>query len=458
MVQWTRRIWRSFARVYDDTWLGNLPSRHALIFSLNCMDMNLSKAASILKIDEQHIKNVLDYIEKFWPKLIRVNRGDAGTLIGLPNPYVVPAESEFFQEMYYWDSYPVILALLDHPKYSKLAIGMVENLLYLVERFGIIPNATRFYFLSRSQPPLLSHAVWHVYEKTKDKKWFERAIGIVEYEYRNVWVSEKHPNSRKVYEGLSRYYDMNVLHNLAEAESGWDMTARYSGNCLDYLPIDLNCLLYVYEEDFVKAYQILDEPEKVKYYQKKAKARAKKINELMWNQESGYWFDFNFVREHISPYITVAGFYPVTVGLASVDQAKKAADVIENRLLRKYGVVQSLKFIENKQWDWPNGWALMHLRVIEGLMAYGHDKLALKIVRRWIKINVDLFRESGKLWEKYDVVNGRIGIADRYPTQHGFAWTNACFLLLMSIAEQLEDSTRERKKVGRKEIAPAPAF
>jgi len=32
------------------------------------------------------------------------------------------------------------------------------------------------------------------------------------------------PNARLVYEGLSRYYDINYLHDLAEAESGWDHT------------------------------------------------------------------------------------------------------------------------------------------------------------------------------------------------------------------------------------------
>jgi len=211
--------------------------------------MNLSKVSSKLNIEEQDLQSVLTYIDKYWRKLIRYNPEDTGTLIGLPYAYVVPAGSEFFQEMYYWDSYPVILALLDHPKHKDLAIGMVKNLLHLVERFGIIPNASRFYFLSRSQPPLLSHAVWHVYEKTGDKKWLKKAIDTVEDEYKNVWTNSREIGYRLVYEGLSRYSDVNVLHDLAEAESGWDMTSRFRRNCLDYLPVDLNCLLYVYEKD-----------------------------------------------------------------------------------------------------------------------------------------------------------------------------------------------------------------
>ncbi len=47
---------------------------------------------------------VLDYIDSYWPRIIRENKAEHGTLIGLPYPYVVPSDSEMFQEMYYWDS------------------------------------------------------------------------------------------------------------------------------------------------------------------------------------------------------------------------------------------------------------------------------------------------------------------------------------------------------------------
>ena len=79
----------------------------------------------------------------------------------------------------------------------------------------------------------------------------------------------------------------------------------------------------------------------------------------------------------------------------------------------------------------------MQLRVVEGLLNYGYDHLALRIIAKWLSCNVKVFKETGCLWEKYDVVNGRIGVPDRYPTQSGFAWTNAVFLLLLDIAGDL---------------------
>ena len=70
------------------------------------------------------------------------------------------------------------------------------------------------------------------------------------------WAQKK-PNARRVHKDLSRYYDINMLHDLAEAESGWDMTPRFNHKALNYLPVDLNALLYKYEVDFARAAKIL---------------------------------------------------------------------------------------------------------------------------------------------------------------------------------------------------------
>lgn len=396
--------------------------------------MDIAKIAKEIRVSEKDLNSVLKYIEDYWPKLVREHKSDVHSLIGLPNPYIVPADGEVFQEQYYWDSYPVVRALIDHPKYSKLAIGMVDNLLYLVKRFGIIPNASRYYFLSRSQPPVLSSMVFVVYEKTKDNKWFENAIKLVEEEYSDVWMGKVHlRNFRHVYRGLSRYYDLNALNVLAEAESGWDMTSRFMGKCLDFLPIDLNCLLYKYEKDLEKGWGLLGNSKKSERYKELASKRVRVINKLMWDEKYGYFFDYNFVKKRRSHLVTVAGVFPLAVGLGTKDQAEKVVGVVERTLQKNYGVVQSVRFDENFQWDWPNGWAPMQLRVIEGFLNYGFDHLAQRIVKKWLFCNVKVFRETGCLWEKYDVVHGRVGVPDRYPTQPGFGWTNAVFLIFSNM-------------------------
>lgn len=397
------------------------------------------------EISSKDLEKVVGYIDAYWPKLIREKKEDRGTLIGLPNPYIVPSDSEVFQEQYYWDSYPVVRALIDHPKYSKVAIGMVNNLLHLVRRFGIVPNANRMYYLSRSQPPLLSSMVWIVYQETNDKKWFSEAIECVEHEYREVWLGKVNlRNFRYAYRGLSRYYDLNAVHILAEAESGWDNTARFMGRCMDFLPLDLNSLLYLYEKDLAKAYDVLGNKKKAESFDAAAKMRSEVMNELMWNKKVGYFFDYDFVNKRRSHLITIAGCYPMNVGIATRDQAEEITAVIEKVLQKKYGVSQSVRFVNNFQWDWPNGWAPLQLRVVEGLMRYGYNRLALRLVKKWLYLNIEIFKKTGKLWEKYDVVHGQIGMPDKYPTPHGFAWTNACFLILSGIMDFLEKNPYEK--------------
>jgi len=78
---------------------------------------------------------VLNHIHAFWPRLIRENPQDRGTLIGLPHPYVVPSDGDMFQEMYYWDSYFIAVGLI-HTDHRQLVRAMTDNLAYLLERFG----------------------------------------------------------------------------------------------------------------------------------------------------------------------------------------------------------------------------------------------------------------------------------------------------------------------------------
>lgn len=65
-------------------------------------------------------------------------------------PYIVPGGR--FNELYCWDSYFIILGLLQDER-ADLARAMAENLLYEVRFYGKIPNANRTYYLTRSQPP-----------------------------------------------------------------------------------------------------------------------------------------------------------------------------------------------------------------------------------------------------------------------------------------------------------------
>lgn len=404
-------------------------------------------------IDQKALKNALKYIDEYWEKITHHTPEDSDTLVGLPYPYVIPASdpasSFHFEEQYYWDSYFIALGLKGS-KNKVLVEGILENLFVMYRRFGMIPTASRMYFTSRSQPPLLTSFIFHVYDSYgKDKEWLAARIAIAKEEYETVWMSEKHPKWHRVHQGLSRYYDINVLHDLAEAESGWDMTPRFERKCLDFLPVDLNSLLYKYETDFARADEILGDEKSAAKWLKAAEKRRNAMNKLMWGKFRGFYFDYNYQRKVLGDIWSLASYYTMWAGLASDEQAKKLVENLPKfekkgglmttarPLIDTNGVFGSLK----TQWANPNGWAPLQYMTVMGLRRYGYEKQAKRIATAWVKNNLDWFNKHGEFLEKYNVMNvKKMPLEGVYPSQRGFGWTNAIFVYFVEEFNLLDEN------------------
>lgn len=380
-----------------------------------------------------------DYVTAYWPKVERFHPKDDESLLGLPKPYLVPSYREKtgfdYNELYYWDSYFMVQGMLDH-EHQELVMGILEDLEALFQRFKVIPNASRTYLTGRSQPPLLSTFIFDVYETyNPGADWLKKNIEVAKQEYKVVWMGEKKPNERKVYKGLSRYYDFNYLHDLAEAESGWDMTPRFDRHALNYLPVDLNALLYKYETDFARAAEILNDKSEAEVWRKAAKERKKIVNKLMWDQARGLYYDYNYIKEKRGSINSLAAYFPMWAGMVTEMQA---ADLV--RALRRFENKGGLattdalplgQFVLGSmptQWAYPNGWAPLHFIVVQGLERYGYHNDARRIATKWLDTNLQWFQKNHLFLEKYNVVSPeKPPLKGLYPSQTGFGWTNAVF-------------------------------
>src|SRR5690606_35397380 len=100
---------------------------------------------------------IVSHIRNLWEVLKRpADDMTPGTLLPLPNPYIVPGGR--FREIYYWDSYFTMLGLEEDGE-TEIIRNMVDNFSYLIDTYGFIPNGNRSYYLSRSQPPFYSKMV-----------------------------------------------------------------------------------------------------------------------------------------------------------------------------------------------------------------------------------------------------------------------------------------------------------
>jgi alpha,alpha-trehalase len=342
-----------------------------------------------------------DYIREYWSQLERFHPKDDESLLGLPKPYLVPSYAEH--------------------------TGFDYNELYY---------ASRTYLTGRSQPPFLTTFIFDVYQEfDPGEEWLKLAMDIAKQEYATVWMGQKKPNERLVYEGLSRYYDINYLHDLAEAESGWDMTPRFNRRALNYLPVDLNALLYKYESDFARFARIIGDKRDAAKWEDAAEQRKNAMKTLMWSNTRGMYFDYDYKKKKRSSVVSLATFFPMWAGMVTKSEAESLVKALR-RFEQKGGLAttdslpvgQFVLGAVPTQWAYPNGWAPLHFVVIKALERYGYHKDARRIATKWLKANLHWFNKHGVFLEKYNVVNpDKPPAKGVYPSQEGFGWTNAVF-------------------------------
>lgn len=389
-------------------------------------------------MNAEKYKKVLDYIDKYWQQVEfgqqkRRWTGIRNLLlwpgnINLPNQSISPNHKYFSYTQYYWDTYFTVIGLVVQNK-TELAKGMVDNLCFLFSKFGLIPARNTWLSLGRTQPPFLTRMAFEVYDAGgADETWLHRVLEVAEKEYNRVWTYGQRYHKPS---GLSLFQPKHLRKLLTTYESGWDVSTRFALGKTHILPVDLNCLLYQYEIDFKRAARIKGDKKEAKFWQEKAQARQKQIDKYFWSKRKGFYFDNDLKAKRVGTLKTLAGFYPLWCQTATKAQARNAV-----KHLKDFEFDGGLAIVEktpwlHRQWDYPNGWPPQQFIVITGLRNYGFHKEADRLTRKWLDLNLKIFEQTGELWEKYDVVKGEIGLSGRYPTQPGFAWTNAIFVRLL---------------------------
>jgi len=391
------------------------------------------------------------------------------SLIALPYPYIVPGGR--FREMFYWDSYFIMLGLEASGR-NDLLTSMMANFNHLIDTLGYIPNGNRTYFLSRSQPPFYAMMVDMMAKK--DSSLLTKYLPYLEREY-EFWMngSNNIKNNYSAYKRVVRLQDGELLNSYwdddpkprpeaygkdieqsknmdaetatnlyrsirAACESGWDFSTRWNkveGSISTIyttaiVPVDLNCLMYFLEQTIARAY--LQKGMK-KYADKYATLAAKRkiaITKYCWSEKYAFFMDYDFKMKESTPCYSLAGAFPLYFNLATNDQATKVADKLAKDFLKDGGFVTTL-VKSNYQWDSPNGWAPLQWITVKGLQNYGKNELANSGASKWLDLNEKIFKNTGKLLEKYNVEDkNELTGGGEYDLQDGFGWTNGVYLKL----------------------------
>jgi len=421
---------------------------------------------------EQHIRAL-------WPTLTRAPPPDVATvrssLIPLPQEYVVPGGR--FREIYYWDSYFTMLGLVASGR-TDLVRHMLDNFAYLIATVGHIPNGNRTYYLSRSQPPFFAVMVG-LYATATDTTQALRYLDALEAEHAFWMDGVERLASREAYRRIVRLRDGSVLNrywddrappdprpesfrpdyqlgqtlpearrealyrNLrATAESGWDFSSRWMRDpkdlrtleTTDLIPVDLNSLLY-YAERVIAALRAFrgrpGDGEVARRFLRAAAERRRALLTAAYDSAAGFFYDVRWrTGERVTDRPTLAAAAPLYFGLATPEQGRAVAARLARDFLKPGGFVTT-PIASGQQWDAPNGWPPLEWLAIEAVRRYGRADLADAARDRWLAVNRRTYRATGKMMEKYDVVDlSRRAGGGEYPTQDGFGWTNGVALAL----------------------------
>lgn len=399
--------------------------------------------------------DIMEFIACNLDKCLRRKTEDEDTLIGLPYPYSVPCVGSDFQEMYYWDTYFTNIGFLLGGNVEQ-AIYHAENMAFLIRKFGYMPNGSRTYYLGRSQPPFFSQMVRDIYESTEDRKWLSRIYDAVETEY-EFWNMRRRGESGLYHYGpevpeervepLFDYFSSRIGADTADVskreiaqttligcESGWDFNPRWGVRAADFAQIDLNALVYGMQKNMEFFCRILDNG-KQDFYESQAARHLENCRRHMLTPE-GLYQDLNERTGQAGSVFSCASYYPLVFFMADEKQALAARDHL-GRLEQEYGLAacekQAVKGVY--QWHYPNGWAPLHYMVIKGLLNYGFQSDAVRIAVKFRGLVEKTYRETGNLWEKYNVCDGSVNVVNEYAMPPMMGWTCGVYLYCRKIVE-----------------------
>lgn len=392
---------------------------------------------------------VSSYVRANWEKTFH----PASELIGsvkINHPYVSPCATDVYTEIYYWDTYFINLGLM-LDGYTEQAKNNIDNISQFINELGFMPNANTI--TDRSQPPFFTRMVYDYARRTGDESVVTKYIGTILKEY-EFWQTERKNrlglNSYGAHGSKTEILNNYVWHHgrvresgeteeeqlrigkdiMAVAESGLDFNMRFRTPksriaAHEFSHLDLDCILYDMEIKTAEMLRILRRNEEAEIFMKNAESRKEKMNKY-YLTKGGIYLDYNFETGKHSEILSAVSLYPYAFG---VSDDKKGALKALKRLELNYGL-SACEYRDDDlfyQWDYPCMWPAATCLAYMGLKNLGLYADATRIANKYVSVAGKIFEETGRLWEKYDALTGKIAVTSEYDTMPMMGWTAAVY-------------------------------
>ncbi|MDD3926456.1 MAG: trehalase family glycosidase [bacterium] len=337
--------------------------------------------------------------------------------------------------MWLWDSVFHSLANveIDH----KLAQDTLKSVLALQREDGFIAIAADCFGRKSeeiTQPPILAWGVWSVYAKTGDKRFLRYCYPRL----RNylAWDTANRDLDRDgLLEGLVEE-DSDVCRC---GESGFDNSSMFdyegAGNSVEFNAFMANDLDYL-----SRIARELGDESAVTEIESGRDHIASLINDKLWDDEDGFYYDTDLKTGRFRRTRAVTGFLPLLAGIVPQDRLGAMIDrYLINR--EEFWTPMPLATVPRSEptycddmWRGPV-WLNVNYMIAVGLVKSGREDLALEIADRVCAIVERNYGQSGVLYEFYDAEDKK---CPRHLARKGYTgiraisdyhWSGAVYLL-----------------------------
>ncbi|CAH1390439.1 unnamed protein product [Nezara viridula] len=382
------------------------------------------------------------------------------SIIPLPRGFIVSSPNH--HEINYWDSYWIVKGLLASEMHQTAA-GIIENLCHLIEKFGYVPKAGRYYFRGRSSPPLLAAMLDSYLAATQDMDFIKSKIKFVEEELK-YWREKRTVVLRKenyehvlylyhaesVFPRVESYVDDNMMLKWIDpkehseylmalnssCESAWPISSRWcndesisKGNLMPsnthhIVPVDLNAYIHNAYNLLRKWFRKLGNQPKANHYKILSKDLLVSIEMVLWNEEEQVWLDYDLEHEKSRKYFHISNLAPLwsrSYSKGKVQMTKAVLEYIYSNKIDQYkGGVPVTKRQTGAPWDFPNSNPGLHALLADGLRELGTPggkSEAVVFAQKLLRSIYTGYLDNGVVYEMYNCLD--LGLPGNITNRNG---------------------------------------
>lgn len=304
---------------------------------------------------------------------------------------------------------------------------------------GFIPHMAAVGLSSGiTQPPIIGWGSLMVYERSGSTEFLQKV-----YDHNKRFLDWLIKNRRLDNSATGRMlftWNTGSDVNCRCDESGMDNSPRFDCQSPLYA-IDFSCFMASDLMSMSKIAKILGLNDEASAYKKQFEEIKSEINNLLWSEKDGFYFDFSVNDSSLNKVWSIASFLPLFAGVCSDAQCRELISHLTNpsEFATEFAIPSiSLKDATygSDMWRGPV-WINFNYMISLGLINYGYSELAASIVDQTVEVMNEWYQATGCIFEFYDSANKKAptrlnrkgrpyepyDFNVRYQTIHDYGWS-----------------------------------